>query len=111
MRITKVQLIEKPGNWGRHVVILGAGASVQAFPKGDANGKRLPTMENLIEMLGLEPVLRRAEVKNRRRNFENIYSELYEADPGLPLLREIEDIIYAYFSSLGVCRSIYDSHF
>jgi hypothetical protein len=76
MRITKVQLLEKPGNWGRHVVILGAGASVQAFPKGDANGKGLPTMDNLIAMLGIEPVLRRAGVKNRRRNFEKIYSEL-----------------------------------
>ncbi len=100
MRITRVQLVEKPGNWGRHIVILGAGASVQAFPKGDANGKGLPTMDNLIAMLGLEPVLKRAGVKNRRRNFEKIYSELYETDPGLPILREIEDIIYAYFGSL-----------
>ncbi len=100
MRITKVQLVEKPGNWGRHIVILGAGASVQAFPKGDANGKGLPTMDNLIEMLGLEPALKRAGVKNRRRNFEKIYSDLYETDPGLSILREIEDITYAYFSSL-----------
>lgn len=100
IRITKSQLIEKPGNWGRHIVILGAGASVQAFPKGDANGKGLPTMDNLIKMLGLESVLKRAGVKNRQRNFENIYSELYETNPGLPILREIENIIYAYFSSL-----------
>jgi len=100
MRITKSQLVEKPGNWGRHIVILGAGASVQAFPQGDANGKGLPTMDNLIEMLGLEPILKRGGVKNRRRNFENIYSELYEADPGLPILKEIEEVIYTYFSNL-----------
>lgn len=110
MRITKVQLLEKPGNWGRHVVILGAGASVQAFPKGDANGKELPTMDNLIAMLGLEPVLRRAGVRNRRRNFEKIYSELFETDPGLPILKEIDDIVYAYFGSLELPEipTIYD---
>jgi hypothetical protein len=98
--ITKSQLIEKPGNWGRHVVILGAGASVAAFPQGDANGRKLPTTDGLIEMLGLEPLLKRGGVKNTRRNFENIYSELYEIDPGLPILREVEDIIYAYFDKL-----------
>ncbi len=102
MRITRSQLVEKPENWGRHVVILGAGASVAAFPQGDANGQKLPTMDGLIEMLGLEPVLKRGGVKNTRRNFEDIYSELYEIDPGLPILREVEDIIYAYFDKLSL---------
>jgi hypothetical protein len=102
MRITKSQLVEKPEYWARHVVILGAGASVAAFPQGDASGRRLPTMDNLTEMLGLEPVLERGGVKKTRRNFENIYSELYEIDPGLPILREIEEIIYAYFSNLSL---------
>ena len=102
MRITKSQLVKEPKNWGRHIVILGAGASVAAFPHGDANGKRLPTMDNLIEMLGLEPILEQGGVKNRRRNFENIYSDLYEIDPGLPILKEIEEIIYTYFNSLNV---------
>ncbi len=100
MRITKSQLVKKPANWGRHIVILGAGASVAAFPVGDANGKRLPTMDSLIEMLGLEPVLKRGGIKNTRRNFESIYSELYEIDPESPILREIEEIIYAYFKNL-----------
>jgi hypothetical protein len=31
MRIMKSQLVEKPENWGRHVVILGAGAIVAAW--------------------------------------------------------------------------------
>ncbi len=110
MRITKSQLIKEPKNWGRHIVILGAGASVAAFPHGDANGKRLPTMDNLIEMLGLEPILERGGVKNTRRNFENIYSELYETDPGLPILKEIEEIIYTYFNSLKLPEipTVYD---
>ncbi len=94
----------------RHIVILGAGASIAAFPDGDANGKRLPTMDNLIEMLGLEPVLERGGVKNRRRNFEDIYSELYENDPGSPFLKEIEEIVYTYFDSLKLPESptVYD---
>jgi hypothetical protein len=100
MIITKSQLIAKPENWGRHVVILGAGASVAAFPEGDANGRKLPTMDGLIEMLGLEPVLKMGGVKDTRRNFENIYSDLYEIVPRLPILREVEDTIYVYFEKL-----------
>ncbi|MEW6087649.1 MAG: hypothetical protein AB1498_05040 [bacterium] len=49
MCITKSQLINKPENLRRHIVILGAGASVAAFPNGDANGKILPTMDNFVE--------------------------------------------------------------
>jgi len=71
----------------RHIVILGFGASAQAFPSGDANRKRLPTMDNLIETLNLGPVLERGGVKNRRGTFEDIYSELYENDPGSPFLK------------------------
>lgn len=100
MRITKSQLAERPENWGRHVVILGAGASVAAFPNGDVNGRKLPTMNGLIKFLGLGPVLKRAGVRNTRRNFESIYSELYESDPNLPALADIQNIIYAYFDSL-----------
>ena len=54
MQITKSQLVNKPGKLGRHIVILGAGASIAAFPDGDVNGNRLPTMDNLVEMLGLQ---------------------------------------------------------
>jgi hypothetical protein len=110
MEITKSQLVNKPENWGRHVVILGAGASIAAFPYGDANKKRLPTMDNLIEIIGLEPLLEQGGVKNRRRNFEDIYSELYGKDPGAPFLKEIEEIIYTYFDSLKLPESptIYD---
>src|SRR4030042_3929920 len=100
MRITKSQLTDKPENWVRHIVILGAGASVAAFPNGDANGQKLPTMDGLIKFLGLGPVLKKGGVRNTRRNFESIYSELYESDPNFPVLREVEDIIYAYFDSL-----------
>ena len=100
MRITKAQLINKPAKLRRHVVILGAGASVAAFPDGDTNGKRLPTMDNFITMLGLELILERAGVKNIYRNFEEVYSELYEHDPESPIVKEIEETVYTYFDSL-----------
>jgi hypothetical protein len=110
MEITKSQLVNKPENWGRHIVILGAGASVAAFPDGDANGKRLPTMDNLIEMIGFDDLLERVGFKNIRRNFEEIYSELYEKDPAAPFLNEIEEIIYKYFDSLKLPElpTVYD---
>ena len=98
--ITKVHVISKPEKLRRHIVILGAGASVAAFPDGDANGKRLPTMDNFIEMLGLEPIMKRAGVNNTNRNFEDVYSELYEYDPESPLLKKIEETVYTYFDDL-----------
>jgi hypothetical protein len=110
MKITKSQLIHKPEKLRRHIVLLGAGASVAAFPYGDANGKKLPTMDNIIQMLGLESLLEKGGVKDRGRNFEDIYSKLYEDNPEAPLLKEIEDIVYAYFEALKLPESptLYD---
>ena len=105
MKITKSQLVDKPDRLRRHIVILGAGASVAAFPNGDANGKKLPTMDNFIEMLDLAPVLEREGVKDTSRNFEDIYSELYELNPSSPFLKEVEKIVYTYFESLKLPES------
>jgi hypothetical protein len=67
-------------------------------------------MDSLIEMLGLDPALERGGVEDRRRNFEDIYSELYERDPELPVLKEIEEIVYGYFSGLELPQrpTLYD---
>ncbi len=100
MKVTKLQLINKPENRGRHVVILGAGASKQAFPEGDANGKILPTMDDLIAVLRLEAIMEQAGIEYQGRNFEAIYSELYEKKSDSVFLKEIHEAIYSYFSSL-----------
>ncbi len=100
MKITKSQLISKPVNRKPHVVILGAGASIAAFPEGDANGKILPDMNNLIEVVGLKAVLDRAGVEYQGQNFETVYSELYQAKPESPVIKEIERIVYDYFDRL-----------
>ncbi|MBU4399752.1 MAG: hypothetical protein KKE86_10510, partial [Planctomycetes bacterium] len=40
-----------------HVVILGAGASLAACPNGDALGRQLPLMANLVEILDLKDLI------------------------------------------------------
>ncbi len=100
MLITKSQLVNKPEKLRPHIVILGSGASVAAFPSGDANGRKLPTMDNLVEILDLKPILKRGEIEYKNCNFEDIYSRLYKINPKSPLLKEIEGIVYNYFNSL-----------
>jgi hypothetical protein len=100
MRISRLQLISKPENGGRHVVILGAGASVAAFPQGDANGRRLPTMDNLTAILGLGPSLERTGLTHEGLNFEAVYSDLHTKSPDSPSIREINEAVYAYFGEL-----------
>jgi len=40
-----------------HLVILGAGASRAALPNGDKRGRTLPLMNDLVDTLGLRPLL------------------------------------------------------
>lgn len=54
----KEQIIQSPVGLKPHVVLLGAGASMVSFPCGDANGNRLPVMNNLIEIVHLEEILK-----------------------------------------------------
>jgi hypothetical protein len=46
------ELVRNPAVQRPHVVILGAGASVASCPAGDKNGRRLPTMDNFVNLLG-----------------------------------------------------------
>lgn len=95
MKVTKSQLTNKPENRGRHVVILGAGASVAAFPEGN-----LPTMDNLIEVLRLETLLEQSGIEYQGRNFEAIYSDLYTTNPESVSLKKIDEAVHTYFSNL-----------
>ena len=51
-----------------HVVILGAGASCAAIPKGDKNGKKISAMKGFIDELGLGTVLDRVELHTKSDN-------------------------------------------
>jgi len=83
-----------------HVVILGAGASLQAFPKGDKNGRKLPLMFNFIETLGLDSEFERYGLRYKNANFEDIYSNLYENRDYRELVEFINSTVYSYFSNL-----------
>ncbi len=83
-----------------HVVILGAGASLHAFPNGDKNGNKLPTMSDFIETIGLESVLDSYGIIHKGRDFEEIYSELFEAGSYSKLIEQIQVAAYKYFGKL-----------
>ncbi|MDP2736226.1 MAG: hypothetical protein Q8O59_00360 [bacterium] len=83
-----------------HVVLLGAGASLATFPEGDRNGKKLPLMNNIIEVLKLEEDFKKYDVKVNSKNFEEVYSNLYNHEKYDDLLRLVERKVYNYFSDL-----------
>jgi hypothetical protein len=94
-----------------HIVILGAGASIAStLHNPEPSGKKLPSMDNFIEVLGLADMLRAAGVDTSHTNFETVYSILYNRDPAAPLVKEIENTIRDYFQSLTIpaTPTIYD---
>ena len=55
MYATRKQLIEGPNERIRpHVVLLGAGASRAAFPSGDGCFRKVPVMNDLLDIVGLK---------------------------------------------------------
>ena len=91
-----------------HVVILGAGASRAACCNGDNNGRKLPLMNDLIDVLELNHTFNKWNI-NPQQNFENIYSELYE-EQEYDKLKVIERAVEDYFVKLCLpdVPTIYD---
>ena len=81
-----------------HVVILGAGASRAACPKGDKNGKKLPLMNDLVDCLNLKSKFQEWKI-NTNQNFEDIFSHLYEKEE-YEKTKELESLIWNYFNKL-----------
>lgn len=92
--------IKRNINAAPHVVILGAGASLAAFPNGDAGGRRLPLMRNLVEIVQLESLLRDNGVTTGFDDFESLYDSLAGAGGKADLLAKLEAAIRAYFSDM-----------
>lgn len=97
----KDDLIRNPKECKPHVVLLGAGASVAAFPNGDANGKILPVMNSLVEIVALKSLLEEHKITSTE-NFELIYSKLQNDQ----LKNKIEMKIFDYFSSLALPKTV-----
>jgi len=90
--------IERP-----HVVILGAGASVAAFPNGDRNGRRLPLMNNnFVDAVGLTNLLAKHGVRAPYDDFEAIWSDVVAKSANAALQKDAERIISDYFAGLAL---------
>ena len=97
-------------NHAPHVVILGAGSSLAAFPDGDRNGFQLPLMDNLIEVVGLGQILEKYSIDPDIADFEEFYDELITTNKNQALLQEIERTIRNYFCKLELVdkATLYD---
>ncbi len=98
--ITREDEIASCGMGRPHVVLLGAGASRAALPNGDANGKPVPLMNDLIELLNLKDLLDKTNIVYLARNFEDVYAEIHNIDSLTPIRFELETKIYNYFDNL-----------
>ena len=99
--IRATQLIESPQNLRPHVVLLGAGASLAACPNGDAAGRILPVMDNVVEVVGLQSIIPDNTLESvPSRNFEAVYSRLRAQSDCGHIVKEVEHRIERYFSEL-----------
>lgn len=91
-----------------HVVILGAGASLAACPKGDKYGRRLPLMNSLVPTLGLVNILKGHEPLFN--DFENLYTKLSEDRRYESQRAEVEKRTYDYFYNMQIpdAPTLYD---
>lgn len=85
-----------------HLVILGAGASRAACPNGDKNGKKLPLMKELGEVLDINSILKNYGVSFDGGNFEEFYSNLVIEHKNQEVISKVEHAVYEYFSSLEI---------
>jgi len=90
-----------------HVVILGAGASRAAFPHGEATGRQLPLMNDLVRLSGIAKLLGH-ELEGS--NFEQVYSDIASQPDKSGLREALELEIQRYFSALRLPEgpTIYD---
>lgn len=99
--MTKEEGINQVYEGGGHVVILGAGASIAStYRNPEKNEKRLPSMHNFIDIVGLSELINLVPEKLQAKNFETLYGNLHKHDPKSEILVEIERRINDYFGSM-----------
>ncbi|AWI26863.1 SIR2 family protein [Flavobacterium pallidum] len=101
--MTTQEEIEKVHGQGTHVVILGAGASyASTLFTPEKNGKRLPLMKNIIDVVGLNYVINTLpkEYISLKEDFESLYSKLSNSAEFAHEKYLIEEGIYNYFKEL-----------
>ena len=108
---TKEDRINTVMGGGGHVVILGAGASIAStFRNNELNGKQLPSMDNFIDVVGLNDIIDSIPKNLVAKNFEELYSNLHKANPKSKEIIEIERRVYGYFKDMKLPNepTIYD---
>jgi len=85
-----------------HTFLLGAGASRAAFPNGDKHGRKLPLMNDFLEIVELEDILDNNDIDFSNKNIEEIYDSLFSVNPRSELLEELNNRIIDYFSILKI---------
>jgi hypothetical protein len=101
--MTKEEEIEIIHGKGTHVVILGAGATYASTLRNpEKNGKSLPLMWNVIDIVGLTSVVNELpkEYQLLKEDFEKLYSLLAKDDKFKAEREHIEKVVYQYFSEL-----------
>lgn len=110
--MTGEQVINTVFDGPSHIVILGSGASRASalHNSPEPSGRKLPLMDDLVEVVGLTDIIRSIDHKGQDANFEVLYSALYAQDPSSPLLKEIEKRVRDYFECLRLppTPTIYD---
>ena len=85
-----------------HVVILGAGASIASCPI-DKNGKIVPTLANIHEILGLTEKLQSYGFsENEMENFELLFSNIEGLTEYCELQSDLEFAVRDYFQNLQI---------
>ncbi len=92
--------VKRKINHAPHLVLLGAGASLAAFPNGDANGLRLPLMRNLVQVVGLEDLLIEHGIREGHEDFEGLYDGLASDPSRAELTNAVDRRVHEYFSAM-----------
>lgn len=90
-----------------HVVILGAGASIaMTLRDAEVNHKKLPSMNDLGEVVGLSQLLKDNDIEYEDINFESLFASLKEKPKYKDLIDEIEKRIYDYFYTMELSPNV-----
>lgn len=101
MPLTKEDRIKKVMGGGGHVVILGAGASIASTIRNpELAGKRLPSMDNFIDVVGLQDIVDSLPSNLIAKNFEDLYTNLHNHNSNSKEIIEIEKRVYDYFKDM-----------
>lgn len=85
-----------------HVVIVGAGASIAAC-KIDKNGKEVPLLKNIHNILGLTLELEKYDFSDEQMSdFEKLFSDIYGKEEYSELQEKLEYEVCDYFSKLMI---------